>query len=476
MKILYLVCCYLLSSFTPLYVFGLQNVLAGDTNEVIRLNTEAYSVRLSEAVQTVEIAKRALALANKLSYKNGMAEAYRNMGIGWSYQYEPVKAFDSYLNALTYFQECGNKSGTAKVYNNIGNLYRDNDYDTALKYFKMALPIAVKLKDDGLIASLYLNMGNVYLRKKEFYVALSFFEKSRVMFNKQKDSSNLISALQNIGVTYFSLKQFDKARKLLMAANAGAKRYEMNTAIASIDLTLSSLFIAQNNFKEAEKYIQEGSFYAQNKKIESDYEYTSYELEFKRKNYEQALFYLTNIYKQDSLDYKNYVSARIGLLDGKHRQEAALKEKELIIERQKNDRYLFWGSAITACLLLVVIILLVASVKRKAQTNRRLTELNGEVSRQKDNLDRINHHLEEIIDERTKDLQIKNRKLSEYSSYLSHQIRGPIATLKGLMNLEKEGLVDKKECINMMDKCVSEIDDKIINMSDSLHDPNRIGF
>jgi light-regulated signal transduction histidine kinase (bacteriophytochrome) len=124
----------------------------------------------------------------------------------------------------------------------------------------------------------------------------------------------------------------------------------------------------------------------------------------------------------------------------------------------------------------VVIVLLVANVKRKAETNKRLTELNGEVSRQKDNLDRINHHLEEIIDERTKDLQIKNKKLSEYSSYLSHQIRGPIATLKGLMNLEKEGLVDKKECISMMDKCVSEIDDKIINMSDMLHDPDRAGF
>ena len=44
------------------------------------------------------------------------------------------------------------------------------------------------------------------------------------------------------------------------------------------------------------------------------------------------------------------------------------------------------------------------------------------------------------------------------------------------MNLEKEGLVDKKECIVMMDKCVSEIDDKIINMSDMLHDPDRAGF
>lgn len=151
---------------------------------------------------------------------------------------------------------------------------------------------------------------------------------------------------------------------------------------------------------------------------------------------------------------------------------AADKQRSIMEKKQyENDRIKFFGVTIVSGLLLVVVVLLIGNVKRKAKTNAQLTELNGEVSRQKDNLDRINHHLEEIIDERTRDLQVKNKKLSEYSSYLSHQIRGPIATLKGLMNLEKEGLVDQDECIKMMDKCVTDIDSKIIEMSDMLHGP-----
>ena len=165
-----------------------------------------------------------------------------------------------------------------------------------------------------------------------------------------------------------------------------------------------------------------------------------------------------------------------GQRQDQHDQQEKQHESELIIERQKNDRVKFWWAVSGSGLLLVVIVLLFGNVKRKARTNARLTELNSEVSRQKDNLDRINHHLEEIIDERTRDLQVKNKKLSEYSSYLSHQIRGPIATLKGLMNLEKEGLVDQQECINMMNKCVSDIDEKIIDMTDILHDPKRTSF
>ncbi|MCO5950070.1 DUF4062 domain-containing protein [Mucilaginibacter flavidus] len=138
------------------------------------------------------------------------------------------------------------------------------------------------------------------------------------------------------------------------------------------------------------------------------------------------------------------------------------EQKKPIVE----DKKLIVENEITEVERLVFVI---ENEKLKKQINL----LNTEISQQKDRLVRINYHIEEIIDERTKDLQVKNKKLSEYSSYLSHQIRGPIATLKGLMNLEKEGLVDQFECVRMMNKCVSEIDNRIIEMSDMLHDPVR---
>jgi signal transduction histidine kinase len=199
-------------------------------------------------------------------------------------------------------------------------------------------------------------------------------------------------------------------------------------------------------------------------------------LELKRKNFGQAVTDLYQIYKQDSTTSMLNTSTQIKLFREQVNQQARQRENEILRQRQQYDRAKFIGVAVAAGLLLLLVGVLISNVKRKAKTNIQLTNLNAEVSRQKDNLDRINHHLEEIIDERTKDLQVKNKKLSEYSSYLSHQIRGPIATLKGLMNLEREGLVDQPECIKMMNKCVGEIDDKIMEMSDMLHDPGREGF
>ncbi|QQL50671.1 tetratricopeptide repeat protein [Mucilaginibacter ginkgonis] len=467
--ILFTICLF------PVYASYTEEVTS-DTAQVNKLNDDGYAMRKSDPEQTIAMGTKALKLAQDLKFQNGIGESYRVIGVGRSYNDEPEKAIESYLNALTYFLATKNLSGQAKVYNNIGNLYRDNDFEKALEYLRKSLQIAQALNNENLIASLYLNIGNVYYRQKNFYAALTNYQKSDELFKKLKNQEFEVTCMQNIGVIYFNLGQYDKAENLLLKSNEATKAANMPQQIASIDLTLSSLYIAKGDFDKAEKFVEEGISYAEivkGKQLLSDFTYTSYQLEVRRKNYEKALRYLQKIYTKDSTDFQNYVSARIKLLQIKHRAEAKEQENANTILKQKNDRYFFFGVTAVAILLVVVIILLTNNIKRKALTNQRLTDLNSEVSRQKDNLDRVNHHLEEIIDERTKDLQVKNKKLSEYSSYLSHQIRGPIATLKGLINLEKEGLVNKEECFNMMDKCVSEIDNKIMDMSDMLHDPER---
>jgi len=450
-----------------------------DTAQVNLLNRQGFKIRFTDHEQTIAKGQQALELAQKLNYIYGIAEAYRVMGVGEAYAHNSTLAIANYLNALSYFKRAKDLSGQGKVYNNIGNLYLELDYDQSLFYLQKALAIAQQLGDNKAMAGVYLNIGNVYQQKKNFNASLDYYNKSRDLYLKINDPSNPIIILQNIAIIYYKLKQYDKAEQMLLEANRQAKSKDYNTLIAKVDLTLSSLYTEKKQYDAAQKFTDEGIGYAQQTKdadMEAQFTYNSYQLAFHRKNYQQAMSYLHTIYVRDSTLQADMLSSDLALMKKQHDQQEKQRENELIIERQKNDRVKFWWAVSASGLLLIVIALLFGNVQRKAKTNARLTELNSEVSRQKDNLDRINHHLEEIIDERTRDLQIKNKKLSEYSSYLSHQIRGPIATLKGLMNLEKEGLVDQQECINMMNKCVSDIDEKIIDMTDILHDPKRTSF
>ncbi|HEY2583155.1 MAG TPA: hypothetical protein VGI43_15190 [Mucilaginibacter sp.] len=454
--------------------------LGKDTDEVIKLNKQGFLMRLTDPDQTIAYAKRALMIAQRIDYKKGIGESYRIMGIAYYYLDRPVASIDNYLNALDYFQQIKDLQSEGSIYNNIGNLYINSDPDRALYFFQKALTIAKSVSNKPLIAKAYFNLGAAYYWKSSMYQALNYYNKSDTLFNLLKDSVNLVQCMQNRGVIYYTLNDFKMSESLLLGALKRAKASDLNKTVASIDVTLSDIYIKENRFRDAEESIKEGKIFAKMVKSEKnqfDFVFESYQLEVRRKNYEKALILLREIYHRDSLEFTKGTSGQLfNLFKEQVNRQAQQREREITLQRQQYDRVKFWSVALMAGLLAILVGVLVSNVKRKARTNTQLTNLNSEVSRQKDNLDRINHHLEEIIDERTKDLQIKNKKLSEYSSYLSHQIRGPIATLKGLLNLEKEGLVDQPECIKMMNKSVSDIDDKIIEMSDMLHDPGRTGF
>ena len=465
------------NTYTPNTLKGFDKITTiSDTLKVIQLNNEAFKNRLINPDQTIIKATKALNLAQAQNYPNGIAESYRVIGVGKYYKNLIDASVENYFMALKCFKKAKNQEGEAKVYNNIGNLYRDIDYEKSLENFQKSLLIAQKLNIKDLIAGLYMNIGTINQRKKNYSRALSQFEKSLQLFESLGNIVGIIQSKQNLGLIYLNLNRLDIAEQYLLDAREKAKQNKLNNSIAGINLTLSAIYIAQDKFEMAENTIKEGLIYAslaKDSKIEYNYILTSFDLENKRKNYQLALTYLQKAYKQDSLTYTNNVSDKISMLEAQQRQLEKQKESELIIARNKNTQILFGASSIVALLAFFVIFLLVKNVKKSSQTNSELTRLNEEVSKQKDDLNRTNQNLEEVIEIRTKDLKIKNKKLSEYSSHLSHQIRSPVATLKGLMLLESNDLIDKKELVEKMGKCINDLDDKIININENLNNPNR---
>lgn len=458
------------------YIQAFSQPSASDSNLVIKLNKIGYEQRLINPLITLKNSEKALKIATSLNYNDGIAEAYRVKGIGQYYNNRSDRAIDSYLISLSYYRKTQNLTGQAKVYNNIGNLYRNVDFDKGLEYFKKSLSLATRLEIRDLIAGLYLNIGSIYQNKSLFNEALLNYNRSKDLFISQKHLVGVTQCLQNIGGIYLSLNKLEEAEKILKQAILMAKKNKLNYIVGSANLVLTSVYIAQDRFKESETAISEGMNYAKlinDNRLTYDYLYKSYQLESKRHNYSKALANLRQIYAKDSIAFQNNESVKIDLLQEQHKQLEQQRENELTIAQQKYSKTLFWAITIVAGLSLVVIFLLIRNVRKSAKTNKQLTNLNQEVSAQKENLNRINSDLENIIDVRTKDLKIKNNKLSEYSSHLSHQIRSPISSLKGLMMLEKDQLIDHEEFIMQVEKCIEDIDTKIININEMLNDPSR---
>lgn len=215
-----------------------------DTTKVIQLNSQAFKSRLINPDITIAEAKNALALAVKINYTDGIAESYRVIGVGNSYKNSIDIAIENYLNALTYFKRNKNLEGEAKVYNNIGNLYRDIDYNKSLENFKKSLKIATKLDIKDLIAGLNLNIGTAYQQRKNYSKALLYYQESLYMFTSLNNKIGIIQSHQNLGLLYLNLRDFKSAESHLIEALKSSKEEKLNYSIATINLTLSSVHIA----------------------------------------------------------------------------------------------------------------------------------------------------------------------------------------------------------------------------------------
>ncbi|MFQ3574941.1 MAG: GAF domain-containing protein [Cytophagales bacterium] len=72
------------------------------------------------------------------------------------------------------------------------------------------------------------------------------------------------------------------------------------------------------------------------------------------------------------------------------------------------------------------------------EKNSLIQEQNLKLKNQKDEIKRINEFLELKVEERTKVLNDRNKKLSEYAFINSHLLRGPLARIMGLVNIIKQ--------------------------------------
>ncbi len=450
-----------------------------DSIKIQKLNTFAYKTRLEAPQRTIRYGNLALKLAYRNNDANGIAESHRVIGIGNFYINRKDSAITHFMSSLNYFKQVKNLYGLAKVYNNIGNLYGEFDYEKGLFFYNEALKIAANLEMKELVAGCHLNIANMYHRIGQYDRAENHLKRSQQLFNEQQNNIGITQALQNRGVLALKQKRIDSAEKLLLEAHNRGLKGKLYNAISAINLTLTTIYINKGDFEKAEYYRDEGLKYAQityDSKLEQDYSYTSFQLENRRRNYKSALSYLSHVYRTDSLNYNKEVSKIISLLEEQYKYREKEHERKLLVERQKSSERLNWAIGAVLLLSIIVIVMLVFFVRKQSKTNSQLTYLNDEISRKKESLDAINKHLEDIIEERTKDLQIKNRKLSEYSSHLSHQIRGPVAAMKGLILLEQDRLLDDEEFAREIATCVNDIDDKIISINQALHDPNKDSF
>lgn len=348
-----------------------------DTIRVKVLNKKAFDLRLTNPEKTIIIADSALIIAKNINYLSGIGEALRVKGVGYSYLNNIEFAVKNYILALNYFKKTGEQAKKARVYNNIGNLYKKDDYKRSLEYFIKALKLIENLADEELESGISFNIASIYNSLSDYSRAMEFYNKSNKYFLKKKDSINIAINHLNTAIIHYKLSQYDKSKSNLLKAIEISLKIKTYSILPACYTTLADISINNNQFQLAKKYLNKGYTYSKmlkNKKYEKIVLHTAYELEYRQKNYLKALKNLKLIHEYDSITLSEQLSDNILKTSKHYFQLQKLQENELTIAKQRYKETIYWWilTGIFALILLSIIIGILISyhIKKKGEKEK----------------------------------------------------------------------------------------------------------
>jgi signal transduction histidine kinase len=267
-----------------------------DTLYVLTLSDLCWEYRLVNQDSALEFGRQALALARKLSFAKGEAQALNDLGIIYIDRSEYSKALEHFHLALVLRQALGDSAGVAAIYNKQGivhqkqgrldaaldrqlralRIYEQRKEDLyisyslnniaiihfnlgnltkSLEYHERALRLRLSLGDDYGIGASYGNMANVYLESGDTAKALENIGKALEYLRKVGSSEALGVQLNNMGAILAAQGKVDSAARYLLTALEIREALGDIKAIASTLGSLGEVYYRQGRYRKAEEVL-----------------------------------------------------------------------------------------------------------------------------------------------------------------------------------------------------------------------------
>lgn len=434
------------------------------------------------------IAIYATELAPGIKYVKGYAQSLRL--IGNSYWTEGAYEFaqNYYLLAARQYQSLGDSIGLGQIYNNIGEVYKKmGDLDKALEYLTQS--VQLKRKDTYTNSLTLYNIGELYLFKDQISLAEKFIEQALSLSIKANNQKATAYSYDGLGIIQTKRKKYLQAIDYFERAEKIWKELGEIRLLIQTYQDFSDVYRELRQFDEAEKYLilsKEMSSLIRVPDLIVNNHLKFFKLDSARGKYSQALahLYRHTILKDSVYNLaKSEQIARLQVIyesENRERENRQLKIKEQFRESQvKFQRQIIVGISIGLFVTGIMAWLLYSQRHKVLSINKILQEKNNEIGTQKlaiemqataliklnEELQELNKNLEARIDQRTKQLTIQNKRLTEYTFVNAHKLRAPVSSILGLISLIDQNkpeeyatiLAHLKTCGNQLDMITRQI-------------------
>ena len=185
----------------------------GTVEKVDVLNDLSWELWGTEPETAIELANESYALAEKLGYEKGLVHSKFNKAVE-TWRDDIESTFNAFLEALSWFEEHGDRKGEADACSIIGVVYWGfGDFEKGFDLVHRAKRIYRELKDAEGEGWTQNSLGGFYYDLKDYQRSHDYFEKGLALFEKTGNVIGQGRSLNGMGNAYHFMGDHKKALK-----------------------------------------------------------------------------------------------------------------------------------------------------------------------------------------------------------------------------------------------------------------------
>jgi len=243
-------------------------------------------------IDAIKFYKEALSLSKATNNKKRISHSLTSIGNVYSHQGNYPLALEYHNKALNIAKKSENHNAICASLMSIGNVYiRVENYDKAIVYHKEALKMASE-HDKQNEGSIFNNLGEAYMNKKNYKQARTYFEKALIKFKAKNNKPNIAICLNNIGSIYLEQKDFEVANKYFEEAKNICLEVDNQRGLCSSYIGIARVYSNQKKYNLALTNALKSKEISTNIKLldyQRDAEELLYDIYFKSSKYKKAL-------------------------------------------------------------------------------------------------------------------------------------------------------------------------------------------
>jgi signal transduction histidine kinase len=445
--------------------------------------------------------KRAENISIKNNYKKILSYSYTALGSVYHDLGFYERALKYHTMSLAVKEEIDNGNGLSTSFNNIGLVYyKIGDPDKAEEYFNKALMLKLEEGDTASCITTYINLGLAFAEQDDevkYQKAIDYFKKAIVVAKKYEVFYRVGFSYNGLAKVFVAQQHYDSAKYYIGLSNEESFKNNYLNLESSNYYLLAKIAYQEQNLDLALNYLSRSmGLLAKLKDLNRQKNnYRLYTDIFEAKNnldsayfYQKKFIAIKDSIFRDELA-QNIANVQIASIEEQSQKEIADREETI----SKGKLFsLFLLSILALSIALIVVIF--RNYVQTSKINRQLNESKNKIEAQKENLQNknnqlaeaqitiqkqnevlknINVNLDKKVKERTDELNKSNQELAKAVKDLdqfiyktSHDLRGPIATMQGIINLGVIDAIDEgsKEYFNTLHKVSTNLNNVLFRL------------